>query len=69
MTDTNALIIFNFENRQVCSRPDENGDPWFVAADICEVLGLEQVSRAVSRLDEDEKGVLLLRPLAVPRTW
>lgn len=30
----------------------------FVAKDVCEILGLEQVSRAMDRLDEDEKGLL-----------
>lgn len=31
-----------------------DGEPWFVAKDVCEALGLEQVSRAISRLEEDE---------------
>ena len=31
---------------------------WFVAADVCRALGLEQVSRALDRLDEDERGLL-----------
>lgn len=30
--------------------------PWFVAADVCRILGLDQVSRAMDRLDDDEKG-------------
>lgn len=30
--------------------------PWFVAADVCRMLGLDQVSRAMDRLDDDEKG-------------
>lgn len=34
---------------------DQNGEPWWVAADVCEILGLDQVSRATSRLDDDEK--------------
>ena len=34
------------------------GDPWFVAKDVCEALGLEQVSRACDRLDDDEKANL-----------
>lgn len=35
-----------------------DGDPWFVAKDVCECLGLENVGQAVSYLDEDEKGTL-----------
>jgi hypothetical protein len=30
------------------------GRPWWVALDVCLVLGLENVSRAVDRLDDDE---------------
>ena len=33
------------------------GEPWFVAADVCAVLGLGNVSMALERLDDDEKGV------------
>lgn len=32
----------------------DSGEPWFVAKDVCAALGLSQVSRAVSNLDEDE---------------
>lgn len=33
-----------------------DSDPWFVAADVCKALELEKTSRALSRLDDDEKG-------------
>ncbi len=32
-------------------------EPWFVATDVCRVLEIGNASRAVSRLDDDEKGV------------
>ena len=31
-------------------------DPWFVAADVCKALEIEKTNRALSRLDDDEKG-------------
>lgn len=31
-----------------------DGEPWFVAKDVCAALGLDNVTRAVSNLDEDE---------------
>ena len=31
-----------------------NGEPWFVAKDVCDVLGLSNSREAVSGLDEDE---------------
>lgn len=33
-----------------------DGDPWFVAADVCKALEIEKTNRALSRLDDDEKG-------------
>lgn len=35
------------------------GDPWFVARDACECLTISNVSDACSRLDEDERGIVL----------
>jgi len=32
---------------------------WFVAADLCRVLGVKNVAQAVERLDEDEKGICI----------
>ncbi len=34
---------------------DKNGEPWFVANDVCKALELTNVTVAVGRLDEDEK--------------
>jgi anti-repressor protein len=30
-----------------------DGEPWFVAADVCRILGLANTTQAVSRLDQD----------------
>jgi prophage antirepressor-like protein len=38
----------------------KNGEPWFVARDVCECLGLLDVSMSVARLDEDEKGTSII---------
>lgn len=49
-----------FENAQFgqVRTIQRNGEPWFVAADVCRALGLGQVSRAMDRLDDDERGLL-----------
>ena len=39
------------------------GEPWFVAADVAKALGLGNSSMAVSKLDEDEKGISLIDTL------
>lgn len=35
---------------------DIDGQPWFVAADVCAILGITQPHRALAGLDTDEKG-------------
>ena len=34
-----------------------DGEPWFVAADVCRALKIGNPSMAVERLDDDEKGI------------
>lgn len=46
--------IFNFEDCNV-RIVDNKGDPWFVAKDVCRILGIGNTSQAVSALDSDEK--------------
>ena len=36
----------------------KNGQPWFVAADVCKALEIGNSRQATSRLDADEKGVI-----------
>lgn len=33
---------------------EQGGEPWFVAADVCRALELEDVNKAMARLDQDE---------------
>lgn len=56
-TESQLEQIFNYQNHSIRTVL-LGGEPWFVAADVCNVLGLEQVSRAMKRLDEDEVGLL-----------
>jgi prophage antirepressor-like protein len=30
------------------------GEPWFVAADVCEILSIENVGNALSRIKKDD---------------
>ena len=53
-----AIIPFHFESHQLRAI-ERDGQPWFVAADVCEFLGLINDRNAVARLDADEKGVHL----------
>jgi prophage antirepressor-like protein len=49
------LIPFVFEGHPIRIQMGEDGEPWFVAKDVCDVLGLTNVSQALSRLDYDQK--------------
>lgn len=51
----NQLQIFNYQTKEVRT-VIKNDEVWFVAKDVCEILNLSDVSKTVSRLDEDEKG-------------
>lgn len=51
----NAIIPFSFESNQIRVITGDDGEPWFVAADILSVLALDR--KALERLDDDEKGV------------
>lgn len=52
---SNSIQQFNFHNNEVRVLKDEQGEPWFVAKDVCDILELGNVSQAVSKLDDDEK--------------
>ncbi len=53
----NELTIFNFSENEIRVVIGENGEPWFVAADVCSVIDVQNVSQAVSRLDDDERSM------------
>ena len=48
-----SLQVFNF-NTQPVRIIMQDGEPWFVAKDVCDVLELGNCSQALSRLDPDE---------------
>lgn len=52
-----ALQAFQFESSSVRTTI-RDGDPWWVAPDVCGALGINNSRQAVSRLDDDEKGVI-----------
>ena len=54
------VIPFEYEGRAIRIIPGGGGEPWWAAVDVCRVLGLDQVSRALSRLDDDEKTTLTI---------
>ena len=53
----NKLMIFENEAFGKMRTLNLNGEPWFVAADVCKALELGNPSMTVERLDDDEKGI------------
>lgn len=56
---SNQLQIFNYQSKQVRT-VTKDGEPWFVAKDICDILELGNSRMALERLDNDEKSVSLI---------
>ena len=52
----NKLVAFDFESHPVRIVTGTDGQPHFVAADICDALQIVEVHRSGARLDDDEKG-------------
>jgi prophage antirepressor-like protein len=50
----NEIQTFNFKNSGVRTFVDENGNPWFCAKDVCDILGYKNSRDAVSRHTKSE---------------
>lgn len=55
----NQLTSFSHETFGSIRTVTKDGEPWFVAADVCKSLDIGNSRQALTRLDEDEKGVIL----------
>lgn len=51
----NELQIFEHQDFGQIRAVEQDGEPWFVAADVCRALELANTSDSLNRLDEDEK--------------
>lgn len=51
---TSAPVVFNFTS-QALRVVMREGEPWFVAADVCEALDIKNPTDALKRLDDDER--------------
>lgn len=56
----NEIRKFDFKGAPLRTLTDEAGEPWFVAKDVCDILGHSNVSMALDRLDDDERSKLNL---------
>lgn len=56
MSQSTQLSTFNFEKSSIRVIA-VNNEPWFVAKDVCNAIGLSNSRMALLALDDDEKGV------------
>lgn len=56
----NELQIFNSPEFGEIRTIEQDGEPWFVAKDVCEALEVLNTTDAIKRLDDDEKARLNL---------
>lgn len=52
----NNLQIFNSDEFGQIRVVEQNGEPWFIAKDVCNILDISKYRDAVARLDGDERG-------------
>ena len=53
----NNVIPFTYNSKTIRIVTDDTGNPWWVAKDVCTVLGIVNSRQAAETLDDDEKGV------------
>lgn len=58
----NDIIPFNYKEHEVRTVVID-GDPWFVAKDVCAALLIMNTTDQLNKLDDDEKGVEILYTL------
>ncbi|KGF22635.1 Bro-N domain-containing protein, partial [Oligella urethralis] len=52
--------IFNFETNTKIRAVLRDGEPWFVAQDVCDAIGIVNPTMALKAVDNDEKAALSL---------
>ncbi len=51
----NALQLFKYAENSVRTGLYENGEPWFVAKDICDILGIKNHRTALDKLNNKQR--------------
>jgi len=55
------IIPFSYQEKEIRIIEDQDGNPWWVAKDVCEILDLADANKAVKNLDDDERGTTKVR--------
>ncbi len=52
-----SIMPFIYGEQEIRVVTDKQGNPWWVAKDICDVLGIVNPTQAVQQLDDDERAM------------
>lgn len=55
----NDFLTFNNPDYGEIRTLIKDGEPWFIVSDLCKILEVNNISHALSRIDDDEKGIVL----------
>ena len=67
--ESDGSALFLFGDLPVRVALGEDGEPWFVAADVCDGLGIDNHRNVLARLDGDEKDVHRMDTLGGPQEF
>ena len=54
------IAPFDFKGNRLRTLTDSQGEPWFVAKDVCDILEISNNRDAISQLDSDEKNTVVI---------
>ena len=60
LADNAGLMAFENAQFGTIRAVSENGEPWFVAKDVCDALGIARQQDSTRHLDDDERGECLV---------
>ena len=60
MNDLEQMVQFIFDKLQPCRTTDKDGDSWFVAMDVCNILEIKSCRNAVRNFPPDEKDYVVI---------
>ena len=56
---SNEIQLFNYEENAVRT-VNQDGEIWFVAKDVCDILEIKNPTDAIKSLDEDERSMFYI---------
>jgi prophage antirepressor-like protein len=52
-------LLFTYEDTEIRTL-EQDGEPWFIVKDLCDILDIVNPSQAMARLDDNEKSTIII---------